>query len=51
MNGFGVEPPVGVPMVRVVDEQGNEVLRVMHDFKECPTRCIGRGSICPEDGR
>lgn len=27
MNGFGIEPPVGVPMVRVVDEQGNEVLR------------------------
>lgn len=24
---------------------------IMHDFKECPTRCIGRGSICPEDGR
>lgn len=27
MNSFGTKPPVDIPMVRVVDEDGNEVMR------------------------
>lgn len=27
MESFGTKPPVDVPMVRVIDENGNEVMR------------------------
>lgn len=38
MNGFGTKPPVDIPMVRVVSEEGRELCRgwYFRHVKRCP---------------
>lgn len=49
MESFGVKPPVDIPMVRVIDEDGNEVMRGWYYRHVKRQICVFNDSVKDED--